>query len=72
MEEKWGDYSVEYRLDGKRWTLPVRATSVEDAKRRVDRAAAFGEAKGPWQVYPMWRGWWVPAYVWVRNALARS
>jgi hypothetical protein len=38
MEEKWGDYSVDYSLDGKQWSASIRATSEQDAKRRLDRA----------------------------------
>ena len=68
--ETWGEYSVDYSLDGKQWALVVRATSAEDAKRRVDRAAAFGQVTGPWQSYPLWRGWWVPAWCWLRNRFA--
>lgn len=72
MAEQWGNYNVEYALDGKKWVIPMRAMSEADAKRRLDRAAAFGSITGPWQSYPLWRGWWVPAYCWVRNKLARS
>lgn len=71
MSEKWAEYSVDFTLDGKQWALPVMATSEEDAKRRIDRAAAFGKISGPWQSYLAWRGWWVPAYAWVRNVLRR-
>lgn len=70
--DKWGDYGITYSLDGSQWTLDVRATSLEDAKRRVARAAAFGAAYGPIVVsVPLWLGWWVPAYCWVRNRLTR-
>lgn len=68
MQETWGDYSVEYALDGKQWAIDIRATSIEDAKRRLDRAAAFGAVDGPWKIVPAWRGWWVPLYVRVRAA----
>jgi hypothetical protein len=70
MEEKWGDYSVDYSLDGKQWSASIRATSEQDAKRRLDRAAAFGKVSGPWKTYHVSVGWWVPAYCWLRNRLA--
>ena len=68
--EQWGEYAVEYTMDGSKWVLPVRAVSAEDAKRRLDRAAAFGKIDGPWQSFPAVIGWWVPAYCWLRNKLA--
>lgn len=69
MSEEWGNYDIVYMLDGKRWSLSVRATSADDAMRRVQRAAAFGKADGPWSdQIAAWHGWlWVPLYVWVRN-----
>lgn len=73
MAEEWGNYDVVYSLDGRQWALPVRATSAEDAMRRVQRAAAFGKADGPWgNPTPAWHGWmWVPIYVGLRNAFSR-
>jgi len=64
------EYQVYYTLDGKRWVLAIRALNTDDAKRRLDRASAFGNVSGPWQSYPAWRGWWVPAWCWVRNRLS--
>lgn len=74
MAEQWDDYHVSYTLDGAEWALPVRATSEEDAMRRVGRAAAFGKASGPWsRPIAAWHGWlWVPLYVRVRNAFSRT
>lgn len=74
MGEQWGNYSVDYSLDGSQWSMPVRATSAEDAKRRIDRAAAFGNITGPWSdPIPAWHGWlWVPLIVWWRNWRQRN
>lgn len=73
MPEQWGNYSVAYQLDGKQWALDVRATSEDDAMRRVQRAAAFGKADGPWSAkIPAWHGrLWVPLYITIRNLFMR-
>lgn len=67
-----GIYLVEYGMDGSRWIIDVPAASPEDAKRRLATAASFGEILNPlgesYRV-PAAVGFWVPTWVWLRNAL---
>lgn len=41
-ELEFKTYLVDYELDGVRWSIEVRASSPEDALRRLRRAAAWG------------------------------
>ena len=70
---QWGNYEIDYAFDGAQWAITVRATSEDDARRRLARAAAFGNVTGPWsRPIAAWHGWlWVPLYVRVRNAFSR-
>lgn len=70
--KRTGVYMIEYGMDGSRWTIDVHAESAEEAKRRLAIASQFGEVLNPDGVsysMPVALGWWVPAWVWLRNTL---
>ena len=60
MADHFQRYGVEYQLDGSTWNLDIMATSEDDARRRLARAAAFGKVFGPVlvriKVAPDWFG----------------
>lgn len=60
MADDFQRYGIKYNLDGSTWTFDVMASSADDARRRVERAAAFGEVFGPIllnvKVAPDWFG----------------
>lgn len=43
---QWEEYCCEYRHDGQAWCLNVKATSFEDAARRLRAVGANGEVLG--------------------------
>ena len=68
MTDDFRHYAVRYNLDGARWTIDVMAVSEDDARRRIERAAAFGRVIGPMLFsIPIAPNWAVRLWQWLRK-----
>lgn len=66
--EPWWDWLYEYDWEGKMYSFAVCARSEEEAHARLKRlplARFCGQAHGG--PIPLWRGLWVPLWVWWAN-----
>lgn len=70
-EPKWPTWMFSYNFDGKQWSMEVIAPTAEEAKRRLDAAAAWGKLDGELIAsVPLVRGGFlIPIVVWLRNAI---
>jgi len=73
-EKKWPTWLFSYNFEGKQWSMEVVARDHDEAKRRLDAAAAWGKLDGELIAsVPLSRGGFlVPLVVWVRNLIRQA
>jgi len=69
MTEHYPRFLFSYRMDGSEWSFDLPARDFDDAQRRIAAIAMTGKVDGQLvgKPIPAWRGWWVPALVWLKN-----
>jgi hypothetical protein len=69
MTEQYHRFLFSYRMDGSQWSFDLPAKDFEDARRRLAAIAMTGQVDGQAtrDPIPAWRGWWVPAWCWLKN-----
>lgn len=72
--EKWPTWLVSYGYEGSKWEMKIVAKDMDDAKRRLSAAAAWGVVDGELIAeIPVWRGGFlVPLVCRVRNFFRRE
>lgn len=67
-ELKFRDYLIHYRYQGVEWGATIKATSFDDAKRRIEHMGTFGRVGGEVQAtIPAAGGPLVRLWVWLAN-----
>jgi hypothetical protein len=71
--EKWPTWIVSYGYEGKQWCMDICAPTAEDAKKRLEAAAAWGQVDGELvaRVPLVAGGFLVPFICWIRNCVSR-
>lgn len=75
MADNFKEYVVHYRFQGADWGTTIKATSVDDARRRIEAMGAFGRIDGELMAtIPdiAASGLVVRALVWLRNFWRRT
>jgi hypothetical protein len=68
MNEKYPNFLFSYRMDGSQWSFSLPAKDFDDAQRRLAAIAMTGKVDGEcFAQIPAYRGFWVPAWVWLKN-----